>query len=446
MMSGITSTGFVPMTFTELKAAIESALKQGLDENLDLSPQSFFGQITGIESERLAVLWDLAQATFNAMDPDQATGAALENICAITGTIRLAATRSTVAGVAVGTNTTALLAGRVVSASGVRFETLADATIVTLSAWAISHAYAVGNLVTADSGKVYSCTVAGTSAGSGGPTGTGTAITDGGVTWRYCGAGTAAVAVSLQAQDTGPKLAAAGTLTVIETPVGGWSSFVNPLDATAGRDVETDSALRLRRELELRATGTSPAESIRANLLEVNGVTSCTVFENVTDATDVNGLPPHSIECLVLGGTGADVAACIWANKAAGIATFGSSSRTVTDSQGTTHTINYTRPTPVTIWVTLTLTKDPAAYPADGDTQVRAAVVAFGNLSTTGKDAVSSAFGAQAFKVDGVLDVSSVLVGITNPPVSSATMAVTVRQIAQYDTSRIVVNSSDGVP
>lgn len=51
--------------------------------------------------------------------------------------------------------------------------------------WKASTAYAVGDYVTNDSGKVYVCTSAGTSASSGGPTGTGTGITDNGATWNY---------------------------------------------------------------------------------------------------------------------------------------------------------------------------------------------------------------------------------------------------------------------
>jgi ABC-type amino acid transport system permease subunit len=58
----------------------------------------------------------------------------------------------------------------------------------TGTAWAASTTYSVGQQVTNDTGpRVYECIVQGISAGSGGPTGTGTAITDGGVTWRYMG-------------------------------------------------------------------------------------------------------------------------------------------------------------------------------------------------------------------------------------------------------------------
>jgi len=50
--------------------------------------------------------------------------------------------------------------------------------------WTGSTAYSVGNLVLNGAG-IYICTTAGTSAASGGPTGTGTGITDGSVVWNY---------------------------------------------------------------------------------------------------------------------------------------------------------------------------------------------------------------------------------------------------------------------
>ncbi len=53
-------------------------------------------------------------------------------------------------------------------------------------AWAISTAYAVGQIRT-NGGNVYVVRVAGTSAGAGGPAGTGTGIVDNTVTWDYIG-------------------------------------------------------------------------------------------------------------------------------------------------------------------------------------------------------------------------------------------------------------------
>lgn len=57
------------------------------------------------------------------------------------------------------------------------------------TAWAASTAYAVGDRRT-NSGNTYEVTIAGTSAGAGGPTGTGSAIVDNTVTWKYVGGGT----------------------------------------------------------------------------------------------------------------------------------------------------------------------------------------------------------------------------------------------------------------
>ena len=58
-------------------------------------------------------------------------------------------------------------------------------TIATDANWAATTAYIVGDVVVNDSDKVYVCDTAGTSAGSGGPTGTGSNITDGSTRWDY---------------------------------------------------------------------------------------------------------------------------------------------------------------------------------------------------------------------------------------------------------------------
>jgi len=58
-------------------------------------------------------------------------------------------------------------------------------------AWVASTAYTVGDKVTNDSGKVYVCDTAGTSDSSGGPTGTGTDITDNTARWDYVSGPTA---------------------------------------------------------------------------------------------------------------------------------------------------------------------------------------------------------------------------------------------------------------
>lgn len=57
---------------------------------------------------------------------------------------------------------------------------------LTAMPWAASSPFAVGDQVD-NGGNVYICTTAGTTAASGGPTGTGTGIVDGSAVWDYLG-------------------------------------------------------------------------------------------------------------------------------------------------------------------------------------------------------------------------------------------------------------------
>lgn len=56
---------------------------------------------------------------------------------------------------------------------------------IVAMAWQASTAVSVGDYFTNDSGKLYVCSSAGTTASSGGPTGTSTGITDGTAEWDY---------------------------------------------------------------------------------------------------------------------------------------------------------------------------------------------------------------------------------------------------------------------
>ncbi len=80
--------------------------------------------------------------------------------------------------------------------SGVFTSQEVDHTAVAAASWVNTTVYVQGALVTNDTAplKFYICTTGGTSAGSGGPTGTNASIADGSVTWAYAGTGVAATA------------------------------------------------------------------------------------------------------------------------------------------------------------------------------------------------------------------------------------------------------------
>lgn len=413
MPYGVLSTGFSKKTRQDIIDEIVASINADISPNLNTTSTSILGQIIGVIAQQLSEDWDVLEDVYDSQYPDSAASASLDGVAAITGATRLAATESTVTLTATGDNATSLPVGRQARVpNGGVFQTTASATITTATAWASATAYSVGDIVRNDSPEnIYVCTVAGTSAGSGGPTGEGTAIVDNTVTWRFLGDGEGYTTVAAEATVTGPTVGLAYQITEIVTAVSGWLGVTNQADAVAGTNVETDAAFRVRREALLTVSGKGTVDTIRAKLLLVDGVTEALVFENTSDVTDGNGVPPHAIQCVVLGGTDADVAQAIFDDKPAGIATYGTDiSEVVVDTQGTNHTILADRADPIEMFIAITVITD-GNYPADGDTQVAAALKALGDTLQIGDDVIYNQFLGETLTtaggVSGVVDVQS---------------------------------------
>jgi hypothetical protein len=75
---------------------------------------------------------------------------------------------------------------------------------------------------------------------------------------------------------------AANTLTVIGSPMTGWTSITNPLDCLKGRSIETDTQAKERRNQLLTAAGNSTLAACIAASRKVAGVTSVTGFQNTS--------------------------------------------------------------------------------------------------------------------------------------------------------------------
>lgn len=85
------------------------------------------------------------------------------------------------------------------------------------------------------------------------------------------------------AQNIGVVPVPLNSMTEILTPIAGWNSITNFEAGLTGRLIETDSELRLRALTSIKGLGLATVEAIRAKLLQdVLGVTSVTMFENVT--------------------------------------------------------------------------------------------------------------------------------------------------------------------
>ena len=439
---GLTATGFLPKTLEIIRDEINEALRFFFGPSLDLE-NGILARLVGILAERYAELWELGEAVNSSQDPDKATQAALGALCLLTGTFRIEAAYSTVILTLTGSPSTVVSAANRASTSttSAKFITTASATIVAAAAWTISTAYALGARRT-NASRVYQCITAGTSAGSGGPTTTAADITDGTVHWRYLGEGTGVVDVAGQSAIKGPIVGTSGDIKVIDTPVGGWQSVINVLDAVPGYDTQADESLRLSREEELSQAGTSTADAIRAALLAIEGVTSATVFVNDTDLTDADGMPPHSVEAMVLGGDDAAIGEILLDQVAAGVQTIGGVTTNPTDSEGVAHVVKFSRPTQLLIYADVFLIKDPGTYPSDGDAQVEAAIVAFGGVQKCGKNAAASSIGAQAFKVTGVLEVTETRV-YTDVLATGAAWTATTAYVATPGARSVVTNNGN---
>ena len=250
-----------------------------------------------------------------------------------------------------------------------------------------------------------------------------------------------AVPVEVLALELGPIEAAVQSLTVIETPTTGWTSTQNILAAEPGRFIEQDSETRLRRSRSIRQSGTAMTEALRARLLTLPGVDDANVFENDTSLV-VDGRPPHSVEAVVTGGRDDDIAETIFNTVCGGIATHGNAVQIVTDTQGFAHTIRYSRPTDIAIFVEVTVNSlyDEEALPLNASEGIKDAVVAFGSTSRAGLDVLPERFKGPIFAAVPGLASITVKVGIAAPPaVSETPLDIEDDEVARFDVARVTV-------
>lgn len=450
---GLTPTGFVRKTLQVIKAEIEASWRAAFGTSIDVSPSTPDGQVIGIVAEREALVWELAEIVAGMMDPDKASDRLLEVLCLLTGTFRQLAKKSTVTLTLTGDDATVVSAGSraKTTSTGVVFATTASATITALTPWAPTTLYAVDDRRT-NAGRCYRCITAGTSAGAGGPTTTAADITDGTAHWRYLGEGAAAVNVIASSENTGPIVAVSGDLNIIDTPVAGWKSVINVLDATLGAYNMPDQELRILREREIAAGGIGPIPAIRRALSQVAGVETVTVFYNNTDITDADGIPPHAVEAMVEGGDDQALIDKLFESVAGGIGFHGQGPGMVTgihtDSQGTDHTIKFTRPAVVPIYINITIEVDADTFPANGTDLVKLAIASWGDLQPSGRDARLTAAASAALDVPGVLgwDPSQSFIDDAPAPIAGSSVVLSLRQRALYDTSQINVTVVPVVP
>lgn len=226
-----------------------------------------------------------------------------------------------------------------------------------------------------------------------------------------------------------------GTLVTIATPVSGWVSTSNPVDADVGNLIESDPDARVRRAETLRA---HRLETILRNLPRVDSVK---VYPNDTGDVDAEGRPPHSVECVVTGGDDDVIAKAIYENKAAGIETYGNTAVPIVDSEGFDRVVEFSRPSSLAIYVTVVVAAlyEEESLPANPQEAIAEAVVTYGDTLAEGVDVIAKRFAAAVIlAVPGIEDLT-VKIGTSANPTGSTTIVINAQQRAVFDVARVKV-------
>jgi uncharacterized phage protein gp47/JayE len=412
---GVTPAGFKVKPLAAILLDMQTQVQNTIDPNFDLSPATPDGQMLGIVANGYASLWELLQIAFNQFNREDVEGAGLDNLGDLTGTPRETSSYTQV------------------------YATLTLAAGTYAAESLVANVAGVPSLTFSNVGQVTS--IGGATAG-----------------------------VLMQATTIGPTPSVnPGQLTVITTPVAGWTAITNPGGQTQlGTLAELDPAYAARQALEVTAEGSCNPSATAAAIENLGAAQTppvtlgVTVLENTAPLPlTVSGLtlPPHSY-CVVVydGGSGWAmgagqelIAAAIYTNKPAGIATVGNVSTTVADPILGNQVVLFQTPTALPLFVSATVVPLPgvafAALAAAIQTALVAAAVAptlpggtppTGQLAP-GQPVIGSQLSAVIQGVPGVLDVQALTFGFSSSPTNKLPLAVSAAQVATLAAFGIII-------
>ena len=297
-MAGLDKDGFVPLGYDEIRTRIQGRLEQ-YNQGFDFTASSPDGQLVDIFSFELSQAWQQLDAVYRSYDPAQAFGAGLRNLGLITGIPFEAAARSFA----------------YIELTGV------DGSEVP-----------TGTIFTDDAGNEFA-----TQFPARIPTN-----------------------VTVYALASGPIPVPAGTIKNIKVPVTGLHSISQPINGVDGGDPITEDGFRNIRNRTVLRNFSDASLVISSRLLEL-GVNQVEVINNDTNAPFLppDNTPARTIQ-VVVGEldpniTDEEIARTILAAKAQGVPTYGTTTVSVTDSQGHAHDVSFSKATGVDIYVRINL-------------------------------------------------------------------------------------------
>lgn len=281
----ITSSGITAPTYAEIFASLQASFQSIFGSDIYIEPDSQDGQMIATFATAIKNNNDAIIAAYNAFSPSTAKDIGLSSVVKINGIRRLVPTNSQVTQRITGTVGTIIQNGQV-----------ADPNTPNIL-WALP--------------ALVTIPIAG-----------------------Y-------IDVTATAVEPGTTLASTGTLTQIVNPQRGWQSTTNTNSATPGDPVESDAALRQRQSASTALPALSVLDAILGAIKNIPGVGRAFIYENDTNVTDSNNIPPHSISAVVEGGDIQTIGETIALYKTPGTGTYGDEAVDVIDPKDIPITIHF---------------------------------------------------------------------------------------------------------
>ena len=374
-MVGLTDSGFEPLTYEQVKARLESNIN-AYNPGFDFSPESPDGQNISIFAFEIAQAFAQLNLVYSSFDPRVSTGQGLRNVGLIGGVLYASAGRSYAIVQLTGTAGVVVPAGSTVSSADSDWVTEFDAVIPA--------------------------------------------------------------SVGAIAMTPGQVPVTAGIITTIVDTIAGWTGVANAAEGNIGSEPQNDTTFRNVRNNRVMQGTNSPVDSIVAALFEV-GIEQANVQNNDTLGPFADGTPSQHIHVTVAeaGATDAEIAQAIYGSKALGTPTYGSTTVVVTDSQGTTHDIKFTKAVAVVIIVEIDVTYLDSDS-AGADDAIKEAVAAHINGLLAGEDVVITRL-YEYITPYGKAQVDLLQIG--NPTLGTINIPLSATEFATTTVGNITVNS-----
>jgi uncharacterized phage protein gp47/JayE len=261
-MTTIDANGLTISTYEQRLIALQTGFQTIYGSDASVDPATPDGQLLALIAEAASSCDQALAELYATMDPDTASGNPLSRLGRLAGnTQRIAGSQTAVTVTCVGTIGASLVSPTVANSAGSQFNYSGTLTIGgggTVSATFVSAALGAFD-VTAQTAKIIN-------------------------------------------------------------PQFGWVS-ASITGGTLGVDYEKDPAFRIRRAKSTSQNAKALDDAMTAALLAIPGITDCLIYDNNGQATDANGITPHSIAIVLDGmdvGAGTVAAAVVWQKLAPG--------------------------------------------------------------------------------------------------------------------------------